>query len=294
MTATRPVALIAASLTALLYGCANGVEPERPSDSGAGTSGMSGAPGGSGASGASGGLGGVPVGSGGVRSTMSGGAGGAAGRGGSGGGLSQGGTAGAGTAGAGGVAAMGTGGGPPIPPAIGDLKVQYLAAGAPNDKEVKPHFNIVNTGTKAIPLADLTIRYFYTADGPPSGTDYQTLQLDYAAVTSAGTTVILSFGQVTPSETGADTYLEVGFTGTGTIGQQTGEIQTRVNWKGYTITYDETNDYSWDGTKTTFVDWPKATLYQRGVLIWGREPDGKVPAVGGADAGPPPRDAGPG
>lgn len=101
-----------------------------------------------------------------------------------------------------------------------------------------------------------------------------------------GTTVKLSFGPVTPAQTGADTYLEVGFTGSATIGTDTGEIQTRVNWKNYTQGYDETNDYSYDGTKTSFVDWPKATLYQRGVLIWGREPDGTVPDVGGADGGP--------
>jgi hypothetical protein len=122
---------------------------------------------------------------------------------------------------------------------------------------------------------------------------------DIGRITNNGTSVKLSFAALVPAEALADTYVEVGFVGNNTLGggQSTNQIETRINWKNYTPNYDETNDYSWDGTKTSFVDWPKVTLYQRGVLVWGREPNGRVPAVGG-DAGsdastapPPPRDA---
>jgi hypothetical protein len=280
MTATRSSALIAASLAALLdNGCANGVEPAPSSDldsSLPGVLGSGGIP-----SGSTGGSGG---------STVQPGTGGSQAGGGA-GGISNGGGPGTGGGGAGGASgtggtANGTGGGPSIPPAIGDLKVQYRTSSPPKDQELKPVFNVINSGTKVIPLADLTIRYFYTVDGTPSGTDYQSLVIDYAAANMGGTTVKLSFAPYTPPQTGADTYIEVGFSGTNTLGagQSTGDIQTRINWKNYTQSYDETNDYSYDGTKTTFVDWPKATLYQRGVLIWGREPDGTVPKVGDAGA----------
>jgi hypothetical protein len=36
--------------------------------------------------------------------------------------------------------------------------------------------------------------------------------------------------------------------------------------------YDETNDYSFDATKTAFSDWNRVTLYRNGVLVWGIEP----------------------
>jgi cellulose 1,4-beta-cellobiosidase len=288
MLATRSAVWTLLFSTALLTAaCATGVEPDRPADDAA-----------LGASGGSNDVVAIP-GAGGVGTTMPLGAGGA-----SGGhaGVAQGGLGGV-ASGSGGVAPVGAGGGPPIPPAIGDLKVQYRTMDEPNDNELKPQFNIVNTGTKAIPLSDLTIRYFYTADGTPSGTDYQQLTVDYAdigRITNNGTSVKLSFAALTPPETLADTYLEIGFVGSNTLGggQSTNQIETRVNWKNYTPNYDETNDYSWDATKTSFVDWPKVTLYQRGVLVWGREPNGRVPAVGG-DAGTgsdastplPPRDA---
>lgn len=284
MLATRSAVWTLLLPTALLTtACATGVEPDRPADDPALVE-----------SGGSDNLGGLPS-AGGVGTTVPLGAGGA-----SGGhaGVAQGGLGG-GAAGSGGVPSMGAGGGPSIPPAIGDLKVQYRTMDEPNDNEMKPQFNVVNTGTKAIPLVELTIRYFYTADGPPSGTDYQQLTVDYAdigRITNKGTSVKLSFAALVPPEKLADTYVEVGFAGNDALagGQSTNQIETRINWKNYTPNYDETNDYSWDGTKTSFVDWPKVTLYQRGVLVWGREPNGRVPAVGGdagSDSGTPPRDA---
>jgi cellulose 1,4-beta-cellobiosidase len=54
-------------------------------------------------------------------------------------------------------------------------------------------------------------------------------------------------------------------------GGQSGEIQTRFaksDWSNYT----ETGDYSFDPTKTSFVDWDHVTLYRNGVLVWGMEP----------------------
>jgi hypothetical protein len=74
--------------------------------------------------------------------------------------------------------------------------------------------------------------------------------------------------------TGADTYVEIGFTsGAGSLAANGGNttVQARVaksNWSNYT----QTNDYSFNSTVTTFVDWTKVTGYVSGSLQWGVEP----------------------
>jgi len=208
--------------------------------------------------------------------------------------------------------ATGTGGAPAFdagPPAIGVLVAQYMVGDTdPKDGNIKPQFNLVNRSTRSIPLAALTIRYFYTIDGsPPATTDYQQLWLDYAdisRITNGGTTVKLSFAKLAKPQPGADHYIQVAFQGGDSLapGASTNQIQVRANWPNYTVNYDETNDYSWNGAIRAFTDWRKVTVYQNGVLVWGTEPDGttpKVPSDGGADssapsdASTPPADAAP-
>ncbi|HEX7057422.1 MAG TPA: hypothetical protein VF260_09545, partial [Bacilli bacterium] len=54
-------------------------------------------------------------------------------------------------------------------------------------------------------------------------------------------------------------------------GGNSGEIQTRINKNDWT-NYNESDDYSFDATKTTFANWDHVALYQDGVLVWGAEP----------------------
>jgi hypothetical protein len=152
-----------------------------------------------------------------------------------------------------------------------NLRVQYRAADTnAGDNQIKPHFNIINAGSSAVPLSELTIRYWYTREG----TTGQNFWCDYSAVTGSCSNVTGAFVQLSPARSGADFYLEVGFTtaaGSIAAGGQSGEIQTRfakTDWSNYT----ETGDYSFDPTKTSFADWTHVTLYRNGVLVWGVEP----------------------
>jgi len=116
----------------------------------------------------------------------------------------------------------------------------------------------------------LKIRYWYTREG----TQGQTFNCDFSAITGACSNVTGLFVQVNPARSGADFYVEIGFTaaaGSIAAGGQSGEIQIRFNktdWSNYT----ETGDYSFDPTKLSFADWTRVTLYRNGVLIWGVEP----------------------
>jgi hypothetical protein len=165
-----------------------------------------------------------------------------------------------------------------VDPPTGDLVLQYRAADTnAGDGQFKPHFRIVNNGSNSVNLSELTIRYWYTIDGQQG----QTFNCDYAAMGCAN--VNGSLVQMGTALTGADHYLEVSFTsGAGSIaaGSNSGEIQTR-NYKNNWSSYNESDDYSFDQTKTAFTDWDRLTLYRNGTLIWGYEPKGNDGGDGG-------------
>ncbi|WP_379395431.1 endo-1,4-beta-xylanase [Paenibacillus lentus] len=160
-------------------------------------------------------------------------------------------------------------GGEPEPVPTGDLKVQYKAGDInPNDNQFKPHFNIVNTGPAGVPLSELTLRYYFTTDG----NDSLVFNCDWAVVGCSNLSG--KFVKLDTAAPEADAYLEISFTasaGTLTAGGSTGEIQTRSHNSSWT-NFNESNDYSFDSTKTTFANEEKVTLYRNGALVWGNEP----------------------
>ena len=152
------------------------------------------------------------------------------------------------------------------------LRVQYMAGDtSASSSQPSPHFKIINTSTGSIPLSALTLRYWYTIDGVKA----QTFNCDYAVVGCANITS--SFGTLTTPTSTADSYLQIGFTGTGVIAPagNSGEINARINKSDWTA-YTQTNDYSFDATKTAYADWNNVTMYYNGTLIWGVEPGGVV------------------
>ena len=149
---------------------------------------------------------------------------------------------------------------PPGPQPAGDLVVQYRAGDTdPANNQIRPHFNIVNTGSSDVRLSDLKLRYYFTKDGPQSVSAW----IDWAQIGSSN--IQTSF---------TDTYVELSFTtGAGILaaGSQTGDIQLRISKDDWS-NFDETDDYSFDPTKTSYTDWERVTLYQNGTLVWGVEP----------------------
>ena len=147
----------------------------------------------------------------------------------------------------------------------GEVRLQYRAGDTnPLDNQIKPQFNILNDSSDAIPLTELTIRYWFNqAGGTPLA-----FFCDYAQI---GQTLVMGSFEAVERD-GADRVLEITFSG-GSVGagQQTGEIQARFSHEDW-ADMDEQDDYSFDPTKTAFEDWHKVTLYRRGTLIWGQEP----------------------
>jgi hypothetical protein len=144
------------------------------------------------------------------------------------------------------------------------LKVQYqVGDSSATDNAIKPNLRIVNEGGTAVSLNQLTMRYWFTENAP--GFNYS---CDYAAVGCGNVS-----GQVV-SAGGNDYYIEVSFSsGAGSVaaGANTGNLKNRVNRSDW-ANFDETNDYSYDASKSSYADWNQVTLYQNGTLVWGVEP----------------------
>jgi endoglucanase len=153
-------------------------------------------------------------------------------------------------------------------PTTGNITVQFFnQSTAATINQIYLNIRLMNTGTSAIALSNVKIRYYYTIDGAKS----QNFYCDYTPIGSGNITG--AFFTMSTAKTGADTYVEIGFTsGAGNLaagGSTT--IQARLaksDWSNYT----QTNDYSFNSSATNYVDWTKVTGYVSGSLNWGIEP----------------------
>lgn len=147
----------------------------------------------------------------------------------------------------------------------GSLKVQmYNSSTQASTNGIAPRFQLVNTGTTAIDLSKVTLRYYFTEDGTQS----ESFWCDWSSIGSANVTS--TFTALTTAVTGADHYLQIGFTsGAGTLAAGASiEVQARFaksDWSNY----NQSDDYSFNSSATSYVNWTKATAYISGNLQWG-------------------------
>lgn len=149
----------------------------------------------------------------------------------------------------------------------GALKAQYKNNdSSPRDNQIRPGLQLVNTGSTAVDLSKVTLRYWFSGE---SGAASYGTACDYAVI-GCGTVThrVQPSGSAAP---GADHYLEVGFTG-GSLaaGASTGEIQLRLNKTDWSV-FDESDDYS-RAVNTAFADASKVAVYINGALVSGTAP----------------------
>ena len=157
----------------------------------------------------------------------------------------------------------------------GQIKVLYknMETNATTNT-IRPWLKVVNSGSSAIDLSRVTIRYWYTVDGDKA----QSAVSDWAQIGASNVT--FKFVKLSGSVSGADYYLEIGFkSGAGQLqpGKDTGEIQIRFNKSDWS-NYNQGNDWSWAQSMTSYGENVKVTAYIDGVLVWGQEPSGATPA----------------
>ena len=149
-----------------------------------------------------------------------------------------------------------------------------------NDK-IRPFFALSNGGSEALPLSQITVRYWLTVE------DYNALDLKINNAKLLGSSdakdqVSLRYvGLGSAPRQGAYGYLEYSFlAGVGTLnaGVTTGTVESEIKKQGgglpNTNNFEEADDYSYmpNSKAKTLVANSHMTAYRNGVLVWGSEP----------------------
>ncbi|MFJ2197306.1 cellulose binding domain-containing protein [Streptomyces violaceusniger] len=155
------------------------------------------------------------------------------------------------------------------------LSVQYRtsATGAGAD-QAEPWIKVKNTGDTNVPLSSVKVRYYFKADS--AGATYR-FACSWAVKGCANVTG--TFGTLAHPTATADRYLEIGFTsGAGSLapGADTGDLQLRF-YQSTWAALNQSDDYSFGASRTSYGDWSKVTAQLAGTTLWGTAPAGNDP-----------------
>ncbi|AXT53265.1 PKD domain-containing protein [Aquimarina sp. BL5] len=151
----------------------------------------------------------------------------------------------------------------------GVLSLEYKDASADAlTNVIKPHFRLFNNSSQDVAYSDLSIRYWFETEVDLPLNFF----IDYAMIGSSNVN-----GQIVNME-GNKHYLEITFDpATGILGRNagSGRMEPKIANSNWSET-DQTNDYSYDGTKKEFAEWERVALYLNGKLVSGIEPGTSV------------------
>jgi hypothetical protein len=134
---------------------------------------------------------------------------------------------------------------------------------------------LINNGTTAITLSQITMKYWYTWDvtsGSPTESASCTYSLGVGTPPMSCTYVTEAFTTLTTPLADADHIFTLGFNSSaGTLAPgATAEIGPGINKSDFS-TFTQTNDYSYNSS-TSFTTTTKVAVYLGGALVYGTEP----------------------
>ena len=144
----------------------------------------------------------------------------------------------------------------PTPTIAANLEVQMFNSNlSETTNSIYPRFRLVNKGDSTITLSKVTIKYYYTIDGEKT----QSFWCDWADTGTANVTG--SFVKLSTPQTNADYYLQIGFTsGAGTLSPgESAIVEVRFSKSDWS-SYDQSNDYSFNPSSSSYVKWSKVDV----------------------------------
>ncbi|MBO0948191.1 cellulose binding domain-containing protein [Fibrella forsythiae] len=133
--------------------------------------------------------------------------------------------------------------------------------------QVSTYLEVRNEGTVPVNYRDLTVRYYFTAEGSAP----LNVELDYAQVGQAN--VRTRIVRINPPLANADTYLELSFVNAGQLapGASTGQIRYRISKADYSR-FNQANDYSYQEFPSESSSNRQVVVFVAGDRVWGTEP----------------------
>jgi hypothetical protein len=135
--------------------------------------------------------------------------------------------------------------------------------------------SIVNVSAPPTSLTGLKLRYYYTDEVHLA----QQMTINWSHVGTAGPnldlTVTSSFGSVAPAAPTADSYIEFAYSSSHPSLAMGESAIFSWQMQGPDPSHDvytQTNDYSFDASKTTLTAWTHVVLLQNGSVAWGVVP----------------------
>jgi putative GTP pyrophosphokinase len=150
------------------------------------------------------------------------------------------------------------------------LRLRIKGGGQSSSQWVTLPFQITNDGPFAVPLSDVTVRYWFTADVANTFG----IQCNYTQIPGGCGSLAMSIDQVKPPRKRASHCFEVRFLPmAGALAPKTSaEVQVQFHensWRDFRLP----SHYSHRERDGGFADWNRVTLHVRGTCVWGDEPE---------------------
>lgn len=153
-------------------------------------------------------------------------------------------------------------------PAVQQVAVFSAAKNSDITSSISTEVDVRNMGNVAVPLQDLTVRYWFTSETNQPLNIY----VDWAQLGAQH--ILRKVVRLAQPVQGADSYAELGFeAGLGSVSplSSTGQIVFRLVKPDFSL-LNQANDYSHG--PVALVENPRITVYLKGNLIYGTEPAG--------------------